>query len=425
MLILGLSLSVFAQTPAVQGRVATPTCTPGTGVYSNNKNVSCTIANGATGCFTTSGIPPTAPTPGTCGPGSSIYSGPLLLDVTNTKLEILATESGLTNSLISSYTYTFKAAAPTASPVAGTYAGAQSVTLSSASTGASIYYSATGTATCSSELYTGPIPVAAAETIKAVACETGYSPSTIASFNYRINYTLTQAISGTGTVVSKPVGISCPSTCSATFGTGTVIKLTETPGAGYTFGGWSGGGCSGSASTCTVTMNAAQSVTATFLPNETLMQTIVGIGSVSSSPSGISCPSACSATFTYNTPIRLTETPATGYTFGGWSGGGCSGSASTCVVSMNSAQSVTATFLPNETLTQTIVGTGSVSSSPSGISCPSSCSASFTYNTSVMLTATAGTGYTFTSWSGGGCSGSASTCVVPMNSAQSVTATFL
>ena len=448
-LILGLSLPVFAQIPAAPGvsvfpsdrkapefsltvlpsallrrRVAAPTCTPGTGVYSNNQNVSCTIAGGATGCFTTSGIPPTAPTPGTCGSGSAIYSGPLLFTVTRTKLQILATESGLTNSSIASYTYTFTAAAPTASPVAGTYLGSQSVTLSTTTSGASIYYSIGGTPTCASTLYTGPITVATSETIKALACETGYNSSTIASFAYKINYTFTQTISGTGSVVSKPVGISCPSTCTATFGSGTVVKLSETPGAGYTFGSWSGGGCSGSSSTCVVTMNPAQSVTATFLPNETLTLTIVGTGSVSSSPSGISCPSTCSATYTYNTSVTLTETPGAGYSLSTWGGAGAScGSATTCTVVMTASENVTATFAINTyALTQTVVGGGSVSSSPAGISCPSACSANFAYNTHVTLTPTPNAGYSFGSWSGA-CAGSGG-CTVSMASAQSVTATF-
>jgi uncharacterized repeat protein (TIGR02543 family) len=75
------------------------------------------------------------------------------------------------------------------------------------------------------------------------------------------------------------------------------------------------------------------------------------------------------------------------------------------------------------TLTTTLVGTGSVSSSPSGISCPSTCSASYSASTVVTLTASAGTGYTFTGWTGSGCSGTG-TCAVTMSAAESVTATF-
>jgi len=68
---------------------------------------------------------------------------------------------------------------------------------------------------------------------------------------------------GSGTVTSSPAGISCGATCSASFTNGAAVSLTATPAAGSTFTGWSGGGCPGTG-TCTVTVNAATSVTATF-----------------------------------------------------------------------------------------------------------------------------------------------------------------
>jgi uncharacterized repeat protein (TIGR02543 family) len=67
-------------------------------------------------------------------------------------------------------------------------------------------------------------------------------------------------------------------------------------------------------------------------------------------------------------------------------------------------------------------GTGTVTSSPTGIDCGATCSAIFNYNTSVILTATPATGSTFTGWSGD-CTGTG-TCTVTMSAAKSVTATF-
>ena len=67
---------------------------------------------------------------------------------------------------------------------------------------------------------------------------------------------------GSGTVTSSPAGISCGATCSASFTNG-AVTLTAVPAAGSTFTGWSANGCSGTG-TCTVTVNAATSVTATF-----------------------------------------------------------------------------------------------------------------------------------------------------------------
>jgi hypothetical protein len=88
-------------------------------------------------------------------------------------------------------------------------------------------------------------------------------------------------------------------------------------------------------------------------------------------------------------------------------------------------QSVTDTFtLVTHTLTVSKAGTGSgsVASSPAGISCGATCSAAFAEGTSVTLTATAASGSTFTGWSGA-CTGTG-TCTVTMTQDRAVTATF-
>jgi len=94
-----------------------------------------------------------------------------------------------------------------------------------------------------------------------------------------------------------------------------------------------------------------------------------------------------------------------------------------CTVSMTQARSVTATFtLINYTLTVSKTGSGTVVSSPGGINCGSTCSVSYASGTSVTLTATPATGYSFSGW-GGACSGTGS-CNVSMTMARSVTANF-
>ena len=74
--------------------------------------------------------------------------------------------------------------------------------------------------------------------------------------------------SSTGTVASNPAGISCPSACTASFSSGTSVKLTAAAAKGAYFAGWSGA-CKGTGS-CTLTMNANQSATATFNVNQTV-----------------------------------------------------------------------------------------------------------------------------------------------------------
>jgi len=236
---------------------------------------------------------------------------------------------------------------------------------------------------------------------------------------------VSKAGTGAGTVTSSPAGINCGADCTEPYTNGTSVTLTATPTAGSTFAGWSGGGCTGTG-TCTVSITAAISVTATFTLNTYplgVTKAGTGAGTVTSSPAGISCGGTCSANFGHGTTVTLTAAPTTGSSFAGWSGAGCSGTG-TCAVTVTAAASVTATFTLNTyPLTVTKGGTGyaTITSSPAGISCGATCSASFGHGTTVTLTATATIGSTFTGWSGAGCSGTG-TCTVAMTAAASVTA---
>ena len=80
--------------------------------------------------------------------------------------------------------------------------------------------------------------------------------------------TVTKGGTGAGAVTSSPAAITCGgtgnATCTATFAGGTQVTLTASPsGANQRFLGWSGD-CTGTATTCTLTLNANRSVTATF-----------------------------------------------------------------------------------------------------------------------------------------------------------------
>lgn len=77
----------------------------------------------------------------------------------------------------------------------------------------------------------------------------------------------------------------------------------------------------------------------------------------------------------------------------------------------------------NYTLTVAVSGSGSVSSNIAGINCGADCSESYSGGTSVVLTATAGGGYSLSHWSGA-CAGNATTCNVTLNAARTVGAVF-
>jgi uncharacterized repeat protein (TIGR01451 family) len=242
--------------------------------------------------------------------------------------------------------------------------------------------------------------------------------------------TVTEAGTGTGTVTSSPAGILCPSTCAASFASGAQITLTAVPAAGSTFTGWTDSTCEGTG-TCTFTLTAARTVTATFASTTTnfaltVVEAGAGKGTVTSAPAGINCPTACAANFASGTQITLTAAPAAGSTFSGWTDASCEGTG-TCTFTLTAARTVTATFTSTATNFALTVaeagnGTGTVTSAPSGIICPNTCSANFASGTQITLTQTASEGSTFAGWSGA-CTGTAA-CVVTMTAAEMVTATF-
>ncbi|MGM9425856.1 S8 family serine peptidase [Hydrogenophaga sp. MI9] len=229
---------------------------------------------------------------------------------------------------------------------------------------------------------------------------------------------------GSGIVSSTPSGILCGGDCSETYSAGTSVALVATAATGSVFSGWSGA-CSGTAG-CTVSMALPRSVTATFTATrQTLSVTRLGdgTGTVTSSPSGISCGTTCSASMVAGATVKLAAVAAKGSKFTGWTGA-CSGTAS-CTVAMNTAITVGAKFerLPY-TLSYSKAGTGggSVTVVNTGTVCGATCSASFLSGTLVRLTASPDAYSNFTGWSGA-CSGAAS-CVVSMDNVKKVTANF-
>jgi RHS repeat-associated protein len=161
----------------------------------------------------------------------------------------------------------------------------------------------------------------------------------------KLPLSVTKTGEGTGTVTSTPAGIDCGATCSASFDVNSNVTLTATPPVGSQFSGWTGA-CTGTANSCTVTMTQAQTVSAGFAFTKVALdiaKTGQGTGTVVSFPAGIDCGATCSAEFNQYNTVTLTATPAAGSLFESWSGG-CTGTNSSCVVTLSQAQTVQAEF---------------------------------------------------------------------------------
>jgi Domain of unknown function (DUF1929)/Chitobiase/beta-hexosaminidase C-terminal domain len=165
----------------IRPAAATPTFSPVAGVYQAAQSVSISDTTpGVTIYYTTDGTVPTTT--------SSVYSAAISVSSTTT-LKARATATGYGLSPVATAVYTIRAitATPILSPVAGLYHGLQSISITDATPGATIYYTTNGTVpTTASSVYGGAITVSSTTTLKAKAMATGYGLSPVASALYTI-----------------------------------------------------------------------------------------------------------------------------------------------------------------------------------------------------------------------------------------------
>jgi len=214
---------------------------PAAGTYTSAQSVTVTDSTaGATVYYTTNGTTPTA--------SSSVYSGAISVSATET-VEAIAVVSGFSNSAVASAAYTINlpAATPVISPAAGTYTSVQSVTITDATAGATVYYTTNGTTpTAASAVYGGAISVSATETVEAIAVAGGFSNSAVASAAYTINlpaatpvispaagtYTSAQSVTITdstaGATIYYTTNGTTPTASSAVYGGAISVSTTET-----------------------------------------------------------------------------------------------------------------------------------------------------------------------------------------------------
>jgi hypothetical protein len=173
-------VSIYGLIGTVQTAPA-PTITPGSKTYSGTQSISISDAiTGATIYYTTDGTMPNS--------ASTVYTGPFAI-TSDLTVTAIASPNGYLQSAPSTATFTSTStvANPVPSLAAGTYSGAQTLTLTDATPGATIYYTLNGvTPTTASSVYKTPLPVQVSETLQAIAIAPGLFNSSVLTAAYII-----------------------------------------------------------------------------------------------------------------------------------------------------------------------------------------------------------------------------------------------
>ena len=154
------------------------------GSYSGTQTVTVsTVTPGASLHYTTNGLEPTTSDP-------TVVSGGTILVDRSATLRVLGVKAGWTSTSASgSYSLSYGVVqAPTFSPVGGTYTSAPTLTLSSATPGATIRYTTDDTApTLASRVYAAPLTLSATTVVRARAFRADWTPSSTSSATYTLD----------------------------------------------------------------------------------------------------------------------------------------------------------------------------------------------------------------------------------------------
>jgi hypothetical protein len=149
-----------------------PTISPAAGTYTTAKTASISCSNkSATIHYTTNGTTPALTSP--------VYTGPFTVSATTT-ISATAVATGLSQSAATVSKVTVTVPAPVFSEPSNNYSSVQTIGISDATAGASIYYTTNGTTpSTSSTLYKGPITVSTSTNFQASAMIPGGAMSAV------------------------------------------------------------------------------------------------------------------------------------------------------------------------------------------------------------------------------------------------------
>ena len=252
--------------------------------------------------------------------------------------------------------------------------------------------------------------------------ENGTVVSTSSSFQFTLssnrtfvaNFSIVPALQFAVILANSPAA-GGTNTGSGSYASGTSVTIAATPNTGYTFVNWTEGTTAISTSASyTFVITTNRTLVANYVINSyTLTATASPLagGTITMSPSQVK--------YDHGSNVLLTAIPATGYRFTNWTEGGTILSTSAAYqINVTRNRALVANFTLNSyglTLLINPSAGGSVTKNPD--------QASYDSGTSVILTATINSGYTFTSWSGDA-SGTTSPITIVMNGNKSITANF-
>jgi hypothetical protein len=286
-----------------------------------------------------------------------------------------------------------------------TFTAPPTLTIRSAFTNGSRYYTLDGTPPdFSSTRYTDPFQLTTSATVRAI----GYSADFLSSEEADAvtatvppQLTLAAGTAGGGSVALYPPG--------GTYAEGTAVLASASPAPGWAFISWLGDAAGGSTNTI-ITMNGNKTVQAVF--GTTLSTTVAGQGGILLDPPG--------GLYPYGAVVRLTGVPETGNYFGAWGDAGTGSSNPLHFTVTNATPTVSSIFAAlqagQSALTVEINGPGQVTADP-----PANVYAA---SASVTLTAVPDAGHSFLSWSGDAY-GNQNPLTLSMAQSRVVTASFL
>lgn len=173
-----------------------------------------------------------------------------------------------------------------------------------------------------------------------------------------VKYTVsvTKTGEGKGEVQAEDLGLKCGPLCQYDYPSGSKVTLMAFPLQKNYLKEWMGD-CAGTNQNVTITVDKAKNCTAIFMPEQeptppppasfNVVVTKTGTGDVKTSDNSIDCGATCQHSYTANSSVNLTATPAAGHVFKEW-GGDCAGNTPVVALTVDKAKNCAATFVQQQ-----------------------------------------------------------------------------